>query len=118
MYKHIRNYINLGLKIVTLTFENTTTYSSKNEEKFNIIPVKQKVDMLVVFFASYPKPSEMGANISFEDKKFELLYSAEENFAFGHDCSAKWTADEKGSVSSIQTSFYQLSKFLQLHQIL
>lgn len=106
MYKHVRNYLDLNLRIITLTFENTTPYTVKKEENAILFQCQAEADLLDKFsFAPYPKPSAMGAELSFEDRKFELLYSSEDNFAFGHDCSTEWEVNENGLVYSICTSF-------------
>lgn len=107
LYSYIRK-INLKerekpLKIITITLSNETS-PGDNEEKIlfqsELIATLDKN----LYFEEYPNASDMDADITEEDKKFELLYLNERNYAFGHDCSTIWQEID-GNVSEIRTTF-------------
>lgn len=109
IYSHVREYKNLDLKIVTLTIENKTDYivtkGIDTEENAILFQCNLSARLLSEQkFVSYPKPSEMNKNISAEDRKFELLYLNEKNYAFGHDCSVEWDI-VNNEVEEIRSTF-------------
>lgn len=107
LYSYIRkvklNNKNKSLKIVTITLNNKTT--PDNEEHSIIFQSDLKVSLNNnKSFEKYPDASDMEAHISPEEKKFELLYLNEKNYAFGHDCSTSWS-EENNEVREIKTTF-------------
>lgn len=92
------------LKIVTITLSNETQQGDTDEEKIlfqsNMIAKLENN----ISFEKYPNASDMNANIPSEDRKFEMLYLNEKNYAFGHDCSTNWEEID-GEVASITTTF-------------
>lgn len=106
LYSYIRKVRlkekNKSLKIVTVTLSNKT-FPGNEEEKI-VFQAELTASLKQQNFAKYPDASDMQADIPPEDKKFELLYLKERNYAFGHDCSTDWK-EENSKVRKIKTTF-------------
>lgn len=107
LYSNIRE-INLRngkpLKIVTITISNETIKGDDIDEKI-IFQTQLKATLENnISFEQYPNASDMEAEISSEDIKFEMLYLNEKNYAFGHDCSTRWI-EKNDAVTEITTTF-------------
>lgn len=91
-----------NIKIVTVTIENRNK-DTKNDE---CILFQCKLEALTNDngFLPYPTSSEMNSYISDEDRKFEMLYAAEDTYAFGHDCAAQWDYHSE-KINRISTTF-------------
>lgn len=107
----IRNIIlteeNKSIKLVTITATNVTDYSGKKEQSVTeniFFQCQLELRGVQHGFQAYPNASSLNANISAENKKFDLLYSSEKNYGFGQNCSTSWT-EKNGRVSEIQTTF-------------
>lgn len=98
---------NKSIKLVTITATNMTSISNQKEirETENIL-FQCQLDLLGVNygFQPYPNASSLNANISDEDKKFDLLYASEKNYGFGQNCSTEWI-EKNEKVDEIWTTF-------------
>lgn len=107
MYSNIREIIlknKKRLKIVTITLSNETKEGDHAESKILFqSSLKAKLEE-GKYFEKYPNASDMNADISDEDRGFEMLYLGEKNYAFGHDCSTTWE-ENNDTVSEISTTF-------------
>lgn len=90
------------IKIVTITCTNTTN-APQNNDKYVFFQCKLSVHSQIGF-QSYPNASQLNANISLEDKIFDMLYVEESNFAFGQNCSTTWI-ESKETIKDISTTF-------------
>lgn len=102
VYSNVRN-INNDVKIVTITVENVST--TTQVEEGILFQCELKSHIIDSYFSPYPKPSDMQAKVTEEDLKFEMLYSNEKNFAFGHDCSVTWDKNQINHLKEISTTF-------------
>ena len=102
VYSNVRN-INNDVKIVTITVENIST--TTQVEEGILFQCELKSHIIDSYFSPYPKPSDMQAKVTEEDLKFEMLYSNEKNFAFGHDCSVTWDKNQINHLKEISTTF-------------
>lgn len=91
-----------NLKIVTITIEN----SSFNTESDDCILFQCELEAEVkdAYFLPYPSASDMNVFTTKEDTKFEMLYSEEKTYAFGHDCAVQWNYHDS-QVNKIHTTF-------------
>ena len=95
------------IKIVTILLENITKVNREDEPEETLLfqcESSATIDSELSFL-QYPSASDLEANIPQEDKKFEMLYLNEKNYAFGHDCSVYWSTNETSGVCKINTTF-------------
>lgn len=92
-----------SIKIVTINVTNITDDRDSNEAENILFQCELTANSLKYNFQPYPTAANLDAKISNEDKKFDLLYSKELNYAFGQNCSTIW--DESENVKEIRTTF-------------
>lgn len=110
LYTTVRNVNTLKenkqIKIITVLFENISNYDIQNEEKSLLFQCQSSAMINSESrFVEYPNASDLEADIPGEDKKFEMLYLNEKNYAFGHDCSVEWVKSEDKQIRQIRTTF-------------
>lgn len=93
-----------SLKIVTINVTNVTDSKDQKDPASIIFQCELQAKNLAFGFQPYPTAANLDARISDEDKKFDLLYSQELNYAFGQNCSTIWEEDS-GKVDVLSTTF-------------
>lgn len=92
------------LKLVTINVTNITENTDHRDPSNIIFQCELKAMNVIHGFKPYPTAASLDARISDEDKKFDLLYSKELNYAFGQNCSTTWK-EKFGRVDLIKTTF-------------
>lgn len=89
--------------LVTVTITNVTK-GKRNDDRNISFQNKLVIESGNIPFVPYPSASELEANISDEDKMFDMLYSSEKNYSFGKNCSAIWDT-KQNQVYEISSTF-------------
>lgn len=92
------------IKIVTISATNITENTDKNNDSNIMFQSELSATIADSTFLPYPSGAEWEANISEEDKKFDLLYYGEKNYGFGQNCATTWKESE-GEVHEILSTF-------------
>lgn len=103
IYVRQRLTVTKNARIITISISNVTGGKGSITGKILFQPVIQ-VSLEGGSFRAYPKSYEVNAEITEEDKRFEMLYSNDKNYAFGHGTSVNWQEID-GKVSEINTTF-------------
>src|SRR5699024_1896353 len=100
---------NEKVKIVTITATNVTKNVDPKDDHHLLFQCEISAENNELFLP-YPNASQLDANIPEEDKKFDMLYRNEHNYAFGQNCSTTWdiNSTEIDKVSSTFIPTYEI----------
>lgn len=94
---------NEKVKIITITATNITREFKERDDEYLLFQSQLNIENSNLFIP-YPNASQLNANIPDEDKKFDMLYQNEYNYAFGQNCSTTWEPNRK-EIDKISTTF-------------
>lgn len=89
--------------LVTVTITNVTEGKQRDDQNISF-QNELSITSFDVPFTPYPSASELEADIPYEDKLFDMLYSSEKNYSFGKNCSAVWDKTRK-DIYEISSTF-------------